>query len=92
LPHAEHDYGEATADAIDSEVRAIVDRALERTLGILRERREALERTARRLLETETLDEADLVDLVGPPVAKPKARGKVEIVPIEPPTDDRPTI
>ena len=92
LPHAEHDYGEATADAIDSEVRAIVDRALERTLGILRERREALERTARRLLEKETLDEADLVDLVGPPVAKPKARSKVEIVPIEPPTGDRPTI
>ena len=54
LPHAEHDYGEATADAIDSEVRAIVDRALDRTLGILRERREALERTAQRLLETET--------------------------------------
>jgi len=92
LPHAEHDYGEATADAIDSEVRAIVDRALERTLGILRERREALERTARRLLEKETLDEADLVDLVGPAVAKPKARSKVEIVPIEPPTGDRPTI
>ena len=83
LPHAEHDYGEATADAIDAEVRAIVDRALERTLGILRERREALERTARRLLEKETLDEADLVDLVGPAVAKPKARSKVEIVPIE---------
>ena len=92
LPHAEHDYGEATADAIDSEVRAIVDRALERTLGILRERREALERTARRLLEKETLDEADLVDLVGPAVAKPKARSKVEIVPIERPTSDRPTI
>ena len=30
LPHGEHDYGEATADAIHFEVRAIVDRALER--------------------------------------------------------------
>jgi cell division protease FtsH len=71
-PQGEHDYGVATADAIDAEVRAIVDRALERTLGILRERREVLERTARRLLEKETLDEADLVDLVGPPVVQPK--------------------
>jgi len=90
LPHGEHDYGEATADAIDSEVRAIVDRALERTLGILGERREVLERTAHRLLEKETLDEADLLALVGSPASK--ARSRVEIVPIERPTRDRPTI
>ena len=90
LPHGEHDYGEATADAIDSEVRAIVDRALERTLGILGERREVLERTAQRLLEKETLDEADLIALVGSPASK--ARSRVEIVPIERPTRDRPTI
>src|SRR3954454_12411830 len=69
LPRGEHDYGEATADAIDSEVRAIVDRALERTLGILRERRDILERTAQRLLEKETLDEADLLALVGSPAS-----------------------
>src|SRR5215207_7334739 len=87
LPHGEHDYGEATADAIDSEVRAIVDRALQRTLGILGERREVLERSAQRLLEKETLDEADLVALVGSPA--PKARSRVEIVPIERPTRDR---
>src|SRR5215211_3469059 len=90
LPHGEHDYGEATADAIDSEVRAIVDRALQRTLGILGERREVLERTAQRLLEKETLDEADLIALVGSPASK--ARSRVEIVPIERPTRDRPTI
>ena len=90
LPHGEHDYGEATADAIDSEVRAIVDRALQRTIGILGERREVLERTAQRLLEKETLDEADLIALVGSPASK--ARSRVEIVPIERPTRDRPTI
>ena len=90
LPRGEHDYGEATADAIDSEVRAIVDRALERTLGILRARREILERTAQRLLEKETLDEADLLALVGSPSSE--TRSRVEIVPIERPTRDRPTI
>jgi cell division protease FtsH len=56
-------FGEASSDAIDEEVRRIVHDALERTLGILRDRREVLERTARRLLEKETLDEAELVAL-----------------------------
>jgi cell division protease FtsH len=60
-----HDYGEATGNAIDEEVRAIVDRALERTLILLRERRDVLERVARRLLEKETLDEAELASVVG---------------------------
>ncbi|MDO9707110.1 ATP-dependent zinc metalloprotease FtsH [Paracraurococcus lichenis] len=61
----EHDYGPAAGDAIDAEVRRIVDGALERTVALLRERREALERTARRLLEVETLDEAELSRLAG---------------------------
>lgn len=61
----ERDYGEATGDAIDAEVRRIVDGALERTVALLRERREALERTARRLLEKETLDETELAELTG---------------------------
>jgi cell division protease FtsH len=67
LPSAprERDFGEDTGNVIDAEVRSIVDRALDRTLNILRERRDALERTARRLLEKETLDEAELADLMG---------------------------
>jgi len=66
----EHDYGEATADAIDSEMRGIIERAFQRTVGLLTERRELLERTARRLLEKETLDEAELRSLIGIPVPK----------------------
>ena len=61
----ERDYGEETGDAIDKEVRGIVDTVLERTLGLLGERRDALERSARRLLEKETLDEAELLELAG---------------------------
>src|SRR5215207_9162911 len=64
-PPRERDYSDETATAIDDEVRAIVDGAFRRTLDLLGERREVLERTARRLLEKETLDEAELVSLVG---------------------------
>nr|WP_246514104.1 ATP-dependent zinc metalloprotease FtsH [Neoroseomonas soli] len=60
-----HDFGEATANTIDAEVRTIIDRALERTVALLRERRDVLELTARRLLEKETLDAAELARLVG---------------------------
>ncbi|HZB37878.1 MAG TPA: ATP-dependent zinc metalloprotease FtsH [Beijerinckiaceae bacterium] len=69
LPMAprERDFGEETGNAIDDEVKSIVDSALERTLGILRERRDVLERAARRLLEKETLEEAELLALAGPP-------------------------
>ena len=61
----ERDYGEETGNAIDAEVRAIVDGVLERTLTLLRERRDALESSARRLLEKETLDEAELLEFAG---------------------------
>jgi cell division protease FtsH len=51
-----------------------VDGALERTLTLLRERREVLERAARRLLEKETLDEAELAALaVAPPPVRREA-------------------
>src|SRR5579883_1671817 len=71
LPRPEQDYAEATAAAIDSEVRAIVQAAMERALGILREKRPILERSAQRLLEKETLDEKDLTELIGPPAGPP---------------------
>ncbi|TIM54528.1 MAG: hypothetical protein E5Y60_34405, partial [Mesorhizobium sp.] len=58
-------YGEATAEAIDEEVRSIVDTAFSRTVGLLTERRDLLEKTARKLLEIETLSEAELASLVG---------------------------
>lgn len=47
----ERNYGDATADAIDAEVRATVDAAFERAISLLTNRRELLERTARLLLE-----------------------------------------
>ncbi len=54
------EFGDASSDAIDEEVRRIVHEALDRALDILRARRSVLELTARRLLEKETLNEDDL--------------------------------
>ena len=55
-----HDYGENTADAIDAEVRALVESCFRRAVELLTERRGLLERCARELLERETLDAEQL--------------------------------
>ncbi len=54
------DTSEATAQVIDELVRGIVRHALDRAVMKLRERRELLERTARTLLERETLSAEEL--------------------------------
>ncbi|MFN4273951.1 MAG: ATP-dependent zinc metalloprotease FtsH [Aliihoeflea sp.] len=59
----QRDYGEATADRIDAEVRGIVEKAFDRSVKLLTERRAILETTARRLLEKETLDDVELKTL-----------------------------
>jgi len=56
----QHDYGEQTADAIDAEIRKIIDRAFDRAVSILTERRQALESSAAKLLEVETLGADEL--------------------------------
>jgi cell division protease FtsH len=63
-PRRERDYAESTAAIVDAEVCAIVNRAFERTLSLLQERRPLLEATAKRLLAKETLEEAELRQLV----------------------------
>jgi cell division protease FtsH len=71
MPAREQDYGEKTATAIDDEVRSLVQHAMDRATRILNEKRDILERSARRLLEKETLDEKELTALIGPPVGPP---------------------
>lgn len=56
----ERRFSEDTAREIDLAVRRIVDEQFERAVGILQDNREILERCARELLETETLDETAL--------------------------------
>jgi cell division protease FtsH len=56
-------YSEVTAQRIDGLVQRVVESALERAISILRERRDALEKGATRLLEHETLGEDELLAL-----------------------------
>jgi cell division protease FtsH len=57
------EYSEETAREIDVAVRDIVKAAYDKALGILTREKELLERWARKLLEKETLAEAELGDL-----------------------------
>ncbi|HYL90122.1 MAG TPA: ATP-dependent zinc metalloprotease FtsH, partial [Burkholderiales bacterium] len=63
LPQGHREYSEATAREIDVAVRAIVDATYQKALAILKVNRAALQSWAQKLLEKETLAEAELDDL-----------------------------
>jgi len=63
----ERNYSEQTAQAIDAAVRGLVDEAFASALDLLGRHRDILERSAARLLEKETLDEAELKALFAHP-------------------------
>ena len=63
LPQGHREYSEATAREIDVAVREIVTAAYERALGILRREKQLLLEWAKKLLEQETLVEAELDQL-----------------------------
>lgn len=58
-------YSENTAEKIDHEVRLLVDKAYQRVVGMLRDKREQLETIAQELLEKEILFQSDLEKLIG---------------------------
>lgn len=64
-------HSEATAREIDQEVKRIIDQAIERVRRILESRRGALEAIARRLIETEVIDGAELRGIVEASVEAP---------------------
>uniref|UniRef100_A0A3P8T5D1 AAA+ ATPase domain-containing protein n=1 Tax=Amphiprion percula TaxID=161767 RepID=A0A3P8T5D1_AMPPE len=59
-------YSESTAQLIDQEVRLLIDSAFKRTLQLIIDKKEMVEKVAKRLLEKEILDRADMVELLGP--------------------------
>lgn len=63
-PVREREYAEETAAAVDREVRVIVDNVFQRTQGLLTTRRSILDRAAKKLLEKETLEQADIDALI----------------------------
>ncbi|XP_053172472.1 AFG3-like protein 1 [Scomber japonicus] len=61
----EKPYSEPTAQLIDQEVRVLIDAAFQRTLQLVTDKKELVEKVAKRLLEREILDKADMVELLG---------------------------
>ncbi len=59
----QRNYSERVAEAIDEEVRSLIDQAYSTAKKILTENKERLEQIAQRLIAKETLEEAELQDL-----------------------------
>jgi len=68
-------FSEHPAQVIDEEVSRILRDASDKATVMLEERREMLDMLAKKLEETETLDEEEIEKLIGPPLYKRSARG-----------------
>ncbi|GAB3173372.1 ATP-dependent zinc metalloprotease FtsH [Telluribacter humicola] len=58
-------YSESTSEAIDEEVRKLIDAAYQHVKGMLKDKRDALEKIAQELLKKEILFQSDLEKLIG---------------------------
>lgn len=58
-------YSEATGALVDSEVRLMISTAMERTLELLKEKKDLVEQLAELLLEKEVLEREDMVAVLG---------------------------
>lgn len=58
-------YSEETGKMIDEEVRKLIDKAYRRTLQLLTDRKEQVEKLAKALLNTEVLFQSDVEELIG---------------------------
>ncbi len=64
----QRDYSESVAEAIDAEVRKIVEKAFDRAMDILKDYRSQLDMIAESLIEIETLDRSKFEELFSEPV------------------------
>jgi cell division protease FtsH len=71
---SDNPYGiEQRADAVEDEVRRIVDSAEDETVALLTEHRLKLDALVARLLEKETVDQDEVYEVVGVRVPDPDA-------------------
>jgi cell division protease FtsH len=76
----EKPFSEETARVIDAEVLGIINECHEEARRLLAEHRKELEVLARALLERETLDEEEILEVTGLPPAPPLKNGKVPVL------------
>jgi cell division protease FtsH len=74
-------YSEETGKIIDNEVRGIIEEAYQRTLQLLRDKKEAVEILAKELLAKEVLHKSDVEILIGKRPFEEKKVVEVEVVP-----------
>jgi cell division protease FtsH len=86
---SQRNYSEETAREIDREIRGLIDGTYERVRRLLTADRDVLEVLARRLLEKEVVDEAELREIMGlpPRTHEPSADRVVETPPPSPLSD-----
>lgn len=63
-PGVIREYADSTQTYVDEEMARLISRSYERVLTLLKNEKETLEKVARRLLETETLDEKAFLAMV----------------------------
>jgi cell division protease FtsH len=77
-------YAEDTAQKIDAEVKRILTEAHDTARGVLRERRDTLDRVSERLLDKEVIESEELKQLMGPTPPKDPDAVTPDIPPVGP--------
>jgi cell division protease FtsH len=76
---SDNPYGiEQRAEAVEDEVRRIVESAEDETVALLAENRVKLDALVARLLEQETIDQDEVYEVVGMPLPVPDAEPEPE--------------
>lgn len=74
--HEAREFSEATAHTIDLEVQRFLNAASDRASKLLADHRPQLDAVSNALLQKESIDHADLVTLLGPPI--PRTSGEIK--------------
>eukprot|EP00092_Neocalanus_flemingeri_P090677 GFUD01114852.1.p1 GENE.GFUD01114852.1~~GFUD01114852.1.p1 ORF type:complete len:503 (+),score=205.85 GFUD01114852.1:2-1510(+) len=66
-------FSEHTAQLVDEEAKKLISSAMDRTMKLLTEKKDLVEKVALRLLEKEVLNREDMIELLGPRPFKEKS-------------------
>eukprot|EP00092_Neocalanus_flemingeri_P036230 GFUD01039447.1.p1 GENE.GFUD01039447.1~~GFUD01039447.1.p1 ORF type:complete len:793 (+),score=314.28 GFUD01039447.1:112-2490(+) len=66
-------FSEHTAQLVDEEAKKLIGNAMDRTIKLLTEKKDLVEKVALRLLEKEVLNREDMIELLGPRPFKEKS-------------------